>query len=224
MAWPKEDASWYDIRGITHCSKPNASFWFNPVEILLDELLWGASIALPADVNSILDILRIASHVMFGFFLTGLILNAILLVVSLVVLYSRWWSLLLGILSFLSALLVVVAAILGTVMAYVFRAALNSQPDLGVTASIGTNMLVFEWIAAGLTLLAFFIHAGLGCCCTSRRDMRTGRKGGRNIEMTTNPAGHGRGWFSPAIGNTSDSDELDSQTLNGVCMTGIYHH
>ncbi|KAJ2992035.1 hypothetical protein NUW58_g2309 [Xylaria curta] len=170
----------YQSEGITHCSKTNASFWFNPVEILLNELLSGASIALPSEVNDVLNILRIASHVMFGFFLGGAILNAVLLVSSLVVLYSKWWSLLMGTLSCIAAIIVIVAASLGTVIAYVFQAALNSQPDLGVSASIGTKMLVFEWIAAGFTLLAFILHAGLGCCCTSRRDMRTGRKGGKH--------------------------------------------
>jgi hypothetical protein len=194
--------------GITHCSKPNAAFWFNPVEILLNELLAGASIGLPSEVNDILNILRIASHIMFGFFLGGVILNAVLLVVSPVVLYSRWWSLPIGMLAFLAALLVVVAAILGTVISYVFQAALSSQPDLGVTASVGIKMLVFEWIAAGFTLLAFVIHAGLGCCGTSRRDIRTGRKGGRNMHQSVHPALHERKNFQvPKCGKKSESEE-----------------
>ncbi|KAI1809543.1 SUR7/PalI family-domain-containing protein [Poronia punctata] len=180
----------YETDGITHCSSPDASFWFNPVKILLDELLAGASIALPYEVNDILNILRIASHVMFAFFLAGLILDGVLLAVSLAVLYSRWWSLPIGVMSFFAALFTVVAAILGTVMAIVFKAALNSQPDLGVEALIGTKMLVYEWIGAGFTLVAFFIHAALGCCCTSRRDMRTGRKGGRFTRQVAAPAGH----------------------------------
>ncbi|KAI2640281.1 SUR7/PalI family-domain-containing protein [Xylaria nigripes] len=172
----------YQTDGITRCTEPDAAFWFNPVQILLDELVTGASIALPSEINSILNILRIAFHTMFGFFLGGIILNAILLVISPVVLYSKWWSLPVGILSSLSALVIVVAAILGTVIAYVFDAALSSQPELGVSASIGTRMLVFEWTAAAFTLLAFLVHAGLGCCCTSRRDLRTGRK--RNVQQT----------------------------------------
>ncbi|KAI0474438.1 SUR7/PalI family-domain-containing protein [Xylaria cf. heliscus] len=172
----------YQTDGITHCSKPDAAFWFNPVEILLNELLSGASIALPSEVNDILNILRIASHIMFAFFLGGIILNAILLVSSLAVLYSKWWSLPIGILSGTSAVIVIVAAGLGTAISYVFQAALNSQPDLGVSASVGEKMLAFEWAAAGFTLLAFVMHAGLGCCCTSRRDIRKGWKGGRSVQ------------------------------------------
>ncbi|KAI1420555.1 SUR7/PalI family-domain-containing protein [Xylaria sp. FL1777] len=177
-----------DGQGVTSCSKPNAAFWFNPVKIILDELLSGATIALPSEINGILNILRIAFHIMFGFFFGGLILDGFLLVSSPIVLYSRWWSLPVGILSGIAALVVVVGAILGTVIAYVFRAALNSQPDLGVEASIGMRMIAFQWTAAGLNLLAFLIHAGLGCCCTSRRDLRTGRKGGMAMQQTASLA------------------------------------
>lgn len=148
------------------------------MQILLDELLAGASIALPNEINDILNILRIASHVMFGFFLGGIILDAILLVTSPIVLYSRWWSLLVGIISGTAAIIVVVAASLSAAISYIFQAALSSQPDLGVSASVGTKMLAFESTAAGLTVLAAIIHATLGCCCTSRRDMRMGRKVG----------------------------------------------
>lgn len=116
-------------------------------------------------------------------------MDGFLLVSSPIVLYSRWWSLPAGILSGIAALVVVVGAILGTVISYVFRAALNSQPDLGVEASIGTRMIAFQWTAAGFNLLAFIIHAGLGCCCTSRRDLRTGRRGGRVAQGTASPAG-----------------------------------
>ncbi|KAJ3572844.1 hypothetical protein NPX13_g4910 [Xylaria arbuscula] len=177
-----------DDHGITKCSKPHFAFWFNPVKIILSELLSGASIALPSEVNDILNILRIAFHIMFGFFFGGLILDGILMVITPIVIYSRWWSLPVGLLSGLSTLVIVVGAILGTVIAYVFRAALNSQPDLGVEASIGTQMLAFQWTAAGFNLLAFIIHAGLGCCCTSRRDLRTGRKGGRAMQDAASPA------------------------------------
>ncbi|KAI1104733.1 SUR7/PalI family-domain-containing protein [Jackrogersella minutella] len=175
----------YNTDGITDCSTPTTLYWFNPVDILLSELFAGASIALPSDVNDILNILRIASNIMFGFFLTGLLLDFVLIFLTPIVLYSRWWSLPLGILSFIGTLLVLIAAALGTAMSLVFKYALTSQTDLNVVADVGTKMFVFMWIATGFTLLAFIIHAGLGCCCTSRRDMRTGRKGGRNLNQTT---------------------------------------
>lgn len=169
--------------GITYCSTPTTSFWFNPVDVLLNELLAGASVALPNEVNSILTILRLASHIMFGFFLAAVLLNFVLMLVAPVVIYSRWWSLPFSIFSFIATLLVLVASALGTAMSFVFKYAMNSQPDLNIQADIGLKMLVFMWIATGCTIISFIIHVGLCCCCTSRRDVKTGRKGGRHVEL-----------------------------------------
>ncbi|EMR65720.1 putative integral membrane protein [Eutypa lata UCREL1] len=179
--------------GISHCSDPTTHFWFNPVEVLLDELLAGASVALPNEVNDILTILRLASHIMFGFFLTGLVLNCILMLIAPVVIYSRWWSLPFSVFSFISTLLVLVASALGTAMSFVFKYAMNSQPDLNIRAEIGLNMLVFMWIATGFTVISFIIHMGLCCCCASRRDIKTGRKGGRHVESGTSNARNEKG-------------------------------
>ena len=167
------------VSGITNCSTPTRSFWFNPVEVLLDELLAGAAIALPSEVNDILSILRIASHIMFGFFLAGLVLNALLMMAAPIVLYSRWWSLPFSIFSFIAVILVLVASALGTAMSFVFQYAMNAQPDLNVRAVVGLKMLAFMWIATGFTIIAFIIHIGLCCCCASRRDIKTGRRGGK---------------------------------------------
>lgn len=56
---------------VTECSTPQKLYWFNPVEILLSELLAGASIALPSQITDALDLVRTASRWMFAFFLTG---------------------------------------------------------------------------------------------------------------------------------------------------------
>ncbi|RYP09669.1 hypothetical protein DL765_008369 [Monosporascus sp. GIB2] len=167
----------YEDSGITYCSEPSSMFWFNPVEVLLNELLAGASIALPSQVNDVLTILRIASHIMFGFFLASAALNFILMLAAPVVVYSRIWSGPFSILALVSTILVLVASSLGTAMSYAFKFAMNSQPDLNVNVEVGMKMLGFMWVATGFTLLAFVIHAGLCCCCTSRRDIKTGRRG-----------------------------------------------
>ncbi|KAI2625776.1 SUR7/PalI family-domain-containing protein [Hypoxylon sp. NC1633] len=175
----------YITDGITSCSTPTTLYWFNPVEILLSELFAGASIALPSQVNDILNILRIASNVMFGFFLTGLILDFVLMCLAPVAVYSRWWSAPIGFFALLATLLVLIASALSTAISLIFQYALTSQTDLNVGVDVGTKMLAFMWIATGFTLISFIIHAGLCCCCTSRRDIRTGRKGGRHSDQTT---------------------------------------
>lgn len=171
----------YEDTGITYCTKPATLYWFNPVEILKNELFAGASIALPSEVNDVLNILRICSQVMFGFFITGLLLDFVLIFIAFVVLYSRWWSLPIALFSFFAFLMVTVAAAIGTAMSMVFKYALTSQTDLNIQVDVGTKMFAFMWIAVGFTLIAFIIQAGLGCCCTSRRDLRTGRRKGRHL-------------------------------------------
>jgi hypothetical protein len=149
------------------------------VETLLDELLSGATIALPADISNILKLIRIASHIMFGFFLTGIFMNLVSIFIAPIALYSRWWSFPLTIWTFIAALLTTAAAIIGTVMAVVFRNVATSQTSLNIGASIGTDMFAFMWIGAGASIIGFVIHLGMSCCCASRRDVRTGRRRGR---------------------------------------------
>lgn len=162
--------------GITYCSPPTSLYWFNPVEILMSELLSGATIALPTEVITILDVLRIASNLMFGFFLTSACLATVLAVLSPFALRSRWWSLPLAILSGLSAVLVGAACVVGSVISFVFKYAATAQSDLNIHAEVGVPMFVLMWMAAGFALWTFIAHAGMGCCCVSRRDLMTGRR------------------------------------------------
>lgn len=161
-------------RGITDCSKPQQFYWFNPVKVLVSELLAGAQIALPSQVITILKLLRIGSQIMYGFFMAGTIVNFILVFMTPLVLRTRWFSLALALLGFLAALLVTVAAVIATVITVVARIALTAQDDLNIRCEIGVKMFVFMWIAAGFTLLAFFLHAGMGCCCKPQRREKAG--------------------------------------------------
>jgi hypothetical protein len=169
----------YNNEGITYCSPTRGLYWFNPVEILLNELLSGATIALPAEINNILDLIKIASHLMFGFFLTGACMNFVSIFLAPITLYSRWWSLPFAIFTFIAALLTTGATIIATVMFIVFKNVVTSQPGLNIGARLGTNMFVFMWIASAFSIIAFVIHVCLSCCCASRRDVKSGRRKGR---------------------------------------------
>ncbi|KAE8453081.1 hypothetical protein EG329_012268 [Mollisiaceae sp. DMI_Dod_QoI] len=169
----------YDNEGITFCSKPKALYWFNPVDVLLNELLSGATIALPAQINNILNLIKIASHVMFGFFLTGICMSFVSIFLAPITLYSRWWSLPLAIWAFIAALVTTAATIIGTVMSIIFKNVATSQAGLNIGADIGVDMFAFMWIASAFSIFGWLAHLCLCCCCASRRDIRTGRKKGR---------------------------------------------
>ncbi|KAG9251229.1 SUR7/PalI family-domain-containing protein [Emericellopsis atlantica] len=162
--------------GVTECSKPESFFWFNPVKVLVSELLAGATIALPSQVTTILNLLRIGSQVMFGFFLTGTVLNFVLMLLSPLAIYTRWFSLALSILSLISAILVGVAAVIATVISVAAKIALTAQDELNLSADIGIKMFVFMWLAAVFTFLAFILHAAMGCCCKPDRTSKAERR------------------------------------------------
>lgn len=156
-------------RGVTFCSKPKEFFWFNPVEVLVSELLAGAKIALPSQVITILKLLRIGSQVMYGCFMGGAVLNALLLLLTPLAIRRRLFSLALSLLGLLSTMALVIAAVIATVISVAAKIALTAQDQLNISADIGVKMFAFMWIAALLTLLAFILHSALGCCCRPQR-------------------------------------------------------
>ncbi|KAF2740685.1 hypothetical protein EJ04DRAFT_481892 [Polyplosphaeria fusca] len=179
----------YKAQGVTFCSNPQALYWFNPVEILRNELLAGASINLPADINDILDLIKIASQVMFGFFLTSACLSFVLMFVVPFSVFSRWAALPIAILTFINALLVTVASIIGTAMFIIFRNVIAGVSELNISATIGSYLFGFMWTATAFAIFAWLVQTGLCCCCASRRDVRTGRKRGNEKAYHTDTSG-----------------------------------
>ncbi|CAG8228337.1 unnamed protein product [Penicillium nalgiovense] len=193
----------YNGQGITHCSKPETLYAFNPVEIILNELLAGATVALPADIESPLKLARTASHWMFGLLLAAAVLNFVLIFVAPLAVSSRhprsikaWaagykdghspagnpphrrrtfvWlrALPMLILTFFTALTTVVGSAVATVMFVIFANVFsNADPRINIKAHVGTQMLVFMWIASAFSLIAFILQIGSCCaaCCRGRK-------------------------------------------------------
>ncbi|KAF2161593.1 hypothetical protein M409DRAFT_58986 [Zasmidium cellare ATCC 36951] len=179
----------YNGEGTTDCSSPQTLYWFNPVEIIQSELLAGATVALPAEINSILDLIRTVSHWMFGLFLTAAPLNFILMFVVPLSVFTRWASLPIAIFTFLGALITTVAAVIATVMFIIMQNAITSATQLNIKAEIGAEMFAFMWIAAATAILAWLIQMGMCCCCASRRDVRRGKKRGSKKAWNTETPG-----------------------------------
>lgn len=162
----------YLDEGVTYCSKPKSFYWFNPVEVLVSQLLAGASIALPSEVTTILKLLQLGSNIMYAFFTAGTVINFVLMLVSPLVLKTRWFSLGIALLGAISGILVTVAAIIATVISFAAKIALTAQDELNISADVGYKMFGFMWVAAILTDLAFILHAAMGCCCKPDRKNR----------------------------------------------------
>ncbi|KAM0415755.1 hypothetical protein ACHAPT_013303 [Fusarium lateritium] len=159
----------YLDEGVTFCSEPKQFYWFNPVEIMISELLAGAQIALPAQAVTVLNLLKMGSKIMYAFFMGGICVNFILIFSSLLVIRTRWFSLLLTLVAAIASIFVSVAAIIATVISIAAKVALTAQDQLNIRANIGVKMFAFMWIAAIFTDVAFLLHAAMGCCCKPDR-------------------------------------------------------
>jgi hypothetical protein len=168
----------YFGQGVTDCSTPQTLYWFNPVEILRSQLLAGATIALPSQVDTILSLIRIASQWAFALYLLGVILSGLLIFLSPLSLYTRWASLPLVIVGFLAAASLVVSAGISTALFVIMQVAITSVTQLNIRAKVGVGMFACMWIGAIAATLAWIILFSGCCCCASRRDVRTGRKRG----------------------------------------------
>lgn len=176
----------YIGQGVTFCSKPRQFFWFNPVEVLVSELLAGAKIALPSQVLTILKLLKIGSQVMYGFFMSGTVVNFLLIFASPLVIRTRWFTLLLTFFGAIAGVLLTVAAIIATVISVAAKVALTAQDQLNLSADLGIKMLAFMWTAALLTDLAFILHSALACCCKPQRSSGS-LKSFPSMQQTTRP-------------------------------------
>ncbi|KMU87104.1 hypothetical protein CIHG_05044 [Coccidioides immitis H538.4] len=192
-----------DGSGITYCSAPRKMYFFNPVEILLNELLAGATIALPGDVTQALDIARIASHWMFGLFLTAAVLAFICILLTPFSVSStsptspspspskrrthfakKRYLFPLTLLTFATFFLTAAASVIATAMFTIFKMVfVRNEADLNIHAQLGTRMLAFMWTAVGLTSIGFIFHAAslcaccCCCCCGPRKKAREEKNG-----------------------------------------------
>ncbi|KAG5974660.1 hypothetical protein E4U55_008099 [Claviceps digitariae] len=151
--------------GLTYCSPPQTFYWFNPVEILVSQLLAGARIALPSQVLTVLSLLRIGSKIMYAFFMAGTILSFVLLLGTPLVMRTRWFSLFVSLFGGLAGAILTVAAAIATVITVAAKVALTAQDQLNIKVNIGVKMFAFMWIGAITTDLAFLLHAAMCCCC-----------------------------------------------------------
>jgi SUR7/PalI family len=176
--------------GITFCSPHQRLYWFNPVEILVNELLAGATIALPGQVTDALQLVETASNWMFGAFIAGTVLTFLAIFLAPLGFSSKpRWShrgrrifireIPLIIFTLVTLILTAGASTVATVMFTIFRNVFQSAPELNITAKLGAPMLAFMWIASGFNLIGFSLQAGTCCgvCCCSgkKRAVREGR-------------------------------------------------
>lgn len=148
----------YQREGVTYCGSPKALYSFNPVKILLSQLLKGATIAIPADILDALSIARKASHWMFVSSFVGMSFLLVSFLIGWIGHPTRRTALMVTILSAIAALFTTIGAALSTILYSKFQGVFESSPEFNIHANMGKQMYTFVWLAAGFAILAAAIN------------------------------------------------------------------
>jgi len=147
------------------------------VGIILSELLYGATIALPSQITTILTLIHAVSNVMFGFFMLGICINFLLIFLSPLVLVSVWYSYHFVTFAFISALLTFAGSTTATVMYVIFQRVITSQKELSIGAKLGPRMFVFMWLGTVFSIAGWIVHFRLAIVSRKKHhDTRKDRK------------------------------------------------
>ena len=74
---------------------------------------------------------------------------------------SRRYSIVVAVISFISALFTTVASVVATVLYSIFRNVFVNAEELNVKAHLGSRMYALVWLASGFSLAAFAFHTSL---------------------------------------------------------------
>ena len=165
-------------KNVTFCEQPGAMFTFNITEILQRELRGGVTLAdlhWPDDIQNALDVLDVATRVMFVMYCVGIGLVGAAMLSALLGIFAS------GVLhAWLNALLDLVAAIafgigsgIATAIAVSVTNAVGQYGSaIGVSAYRGNGFLTISWVATALVVLAMFAWIFDCCAGRNRRDKR----------------------------------------------------
>lgn len=121
------------------------------------------------------------------------------------------------ILTFFTALITIVGSAVATVMFVIFADVFsNADPSVNIKAHVGTQILVFMWIASAFSLIAFILQIGSCCaaCCRGRRARKQLKSQGINWHEKGSPHTSVSNSDTPVV-NRAVSTGRDTNTLNG---------
>jgi hypothetical protein len=158
---------------LSGCDGQHVPFDFDPIPVLEEDLIPGVGledIGFPVeDVRTGIEVLKVVYRVMGIFILVSCIVAGVCVLLGIWGLFSgRLTAVVLGILMGSSALLLIIAAIMATVIAIKVRDILNRElEDVGISAEESRNFLGVLWGGVAAALLAF-VGWSVGCCVGGR--------------------------------------------------------
>ncbi|RPB19381.1 hypothetical protein L211DRAFT_749162, partial [Terfezia boudieri ATCC MYA-4762] len=154
----------YNDKGVTWCAKPRNWYWFDPVEIITQQLLKGAKIALPKNIEKPLELAQGASYWMFVSWIVGAVFTLLSVCGGWVAIYARWAAGCTGAVVGVAMGCTTIGAAMATTIYSLFRSTFEKAPGVTVSGILGEEMFIYMWMAAGFNMAAFVLHCGM-CCC-----------------------------------------------------------
>ena len=139
-------------------------YTFDLVQVFSGELFSGQSVNIPQSIQNTLGSLHTASRWMFALYLVGVILAFITVMVGFMALCMMLGSCIATFVSLFAFVFIGAATVVAQVMFTIYRVINNTITELNVSASLGTAMFAFSWIATLAALIAFFGFS-IGICC-----------------------------------------------------------
>ncbi|PYI05770.1 hypothetical protein BO78DRAFT_430305 [Aspergillus sclerotiicarbonarius CBS 121057] len=152
----------------TNCSKPEAEFWFNPLDVWnLEDT--GLENALSSKVRKELNTYKAVSKWMFIAYVIAFAATIAELVVGVFAICSRWGSCVTSLVSAVAFFFITAASITSTAMFVVLKGVFKSELEqYGIKGSMGKNIYVATWLAVAFSLGATLFWVLSSCCCSGR--------------------------------------------------------
>ncbi|KAF2109309.1 integral membrane protein-like protein [Lophiotrema nucula] len=185
---------------VTKCSKREANYWFNPIEVW-DLENTTAQKLFPDKMKDGLDVYRKVSKWMFAAYVIAICLTAAEFVVGIFAIFSRWGSLVTTIVSTAQTIFIMAAAITSTALygtlVGVFETVLKPYE---IKASTGSKMLSVLWIGVAFSIASGFFWLISVCCCS-------GKSGHKKVVVEKTPYTYER-VASPYLGAAQHGHEM----------------
>lgn len=152
----------------TYCSPREAKFYFNPMDV------WGLNSSdltslLPSALTKGLNAYEKVSKWLFVAYTVAFWTTAAAFVVGFLAICSRWGSFATTIVSGVSTLFTILAAITSTILFSTLTGAFNTAlRGYGIHLSVGTKQLALDWIAVVFSIGASLFWFISICCCSGK--------------------------------------------------------
>ncbi|KAI9890165.1 MAG: hypothetical protein M1814_004447 [Vezdaea aestivalis] len=157
-----------DTYQVKQCSKPVASYWFNPLETFgLNNS--GLASKYPEKLQKGLDAYRNVSKWMFIAYVVAFVATLVEIVVGILAVCSRWGSMVTTIVSCVSSVFIFVASLTATLTFSILAASFNTVfKPYNIKAHVGGPMLATTWLAVAFSFGAGVFWLLSTCCCSGK--------------------------------------------------------